>query len=96
MSPTFIAGVSQHLPNARIAFDKFTVIGHASTAVKQMRRIEQRTEKSLKGMRWTLLKDTAKLNQTRGRSRYGCFDCQDNRQAYRSGLGLQRATARDF
>ena len=42
-------------------FDKFHVIGHASTAVDKMRRIEQRTDKSLKGMRWTLLKDTAKL-----------------------------------
>src|ERR1700690_2510583 len=61
MSPAFIAGVSQHLPNARITFDKFHVIGHASTAVDKMRRIERRTDKSLKGMRWTLLKDTAKL-----------------------------------
>ncbi len=61
MSPAFIAGVSQHLPNARITFDKFHVIGHASMAVDQMRRIEQRTDKSLKGMRWTLLKDTTKL-----------------------------------
>lgn len=61
MSPAFIAGVTQHLPNARITFDKFHVIGHASTALDQMRRIEQRTDKSLKGMRWTLLKDTARL-----------------------------------
>jgi transposase len=62
MSPAFIAGVSQHLPNARITFDKFHVIGHASTAVDKMRRIEQKGDKSLKGMRWTLLKDSAKLN----------------------------------
>jgi transposase len=61
MSPAFIAGVAQHLPNARITFDKFHVIGHASTAVDQMRRIEQRSDKSLKGMRWTLLKDSSKL-----------------------------------
>ena len=61
MSPAFIAGVTQHLPNARITFDKFHVIGHASTAVDKMRRIEQRTDKSLKGMRWTLLKDAARL-----------------------------------
>ena len=61
MSPAFIAGVTKHLPNARITFDKFHVIGHASAAVDKMRRIEQRTDKSLKGMRWTLLKDTAKL-----------------------------------
>lgn len=51
MSPAFIAGVSEHLPNARIMFDKFHVIGHAGTAVDKMRRVEQRTEKSLKGMR---------------------------------------------
>ncbi len=61
MSPAFISGVTEHLPNARITFDKFHVIGHASLAVDKMRRIEQRTDKSLKGMRWTLLKDTAKL-----------------------------------
>lgn len=61
MSPAFISGVSKHLPNARITFDKFHIIGHASAAVDKMRRIEQKTDKSLKGMRWTLLKDSAKL-----------------------------------
>jgi transposase len=61
MSPAFISGVTEHLPNARITFDKFHVIGHASAAVDKMRRIEQRSDKSLKGMRWTLLKDMAKL-----------------------------------
>lgn len=61
MSPAFISGVSKHLPNARITFDKFHIIGHASAAVDKMRRIEQKTDKSLKGMRWTLLKDTARL-----------------------------------
>lgn len=61
MSPAFISGVSKHLPNARITFDKFHIIGHASAAVDKMRRIEQKTDKSLKGMRWTLLKDTTKL-----------------------------------
>jgi transposase len=61
MSPAFISGVTQHLPNARITFDKFHVIGHASTAVDKMRRIEQRSDQSLKGMRWTLLKDRSKL-----------------------------------
>jgi transposase len=61
MSSAFIVGVTEHLPNARITFDKFHVIGHASLAVDKMRRIEQRTDKSLKGLRWTLLKDRAKL-----------------------------------
>ena len=62
MSPAFIKGVSDELANARITFDKFHVVWHASTAVDKMRRIEQRTDKSLKGMRWSLLKDRTKLN----------------------------------
>ena len=61
MSSAFISGVSKHLPNARITFDKFHIIGHVSAAVDKMRRIEQKADKSLKGMRWTLLKDTTKL-----------------------------------
>lgn len=61
MSPAFIKGVTEELPNARITFDKFHVVWHASTAVDKMRRIEQRTDKSLKGLRWTLLKDRSRL-----------------------------------
>jgi transposase len=61
MSPAFIKGVSEELPNARITFDKFHVVWHANAAVDKMRRIEQRTDKSLKGMRWPLLKDRSSL-----------------------------------
>ena len=61
MSPAFIKGVTKHLPNARITFDKFHVVAHASAAVDQMRRLEQRTDPSLKGLRWTLLKDRTRL-----------------------------------
>lgn len=62
MSPAFIKGVADHLPNARITFDKFHVVAHASTAVDKMRRLEQRTDPSLKGLRWTLLKDRSRLS----------------------------------
>jgi len=61
MSPAYIKGVSEHLPNARITFDKFHVVAHASTAIDRTRRIEQRTDSELKGLRWTLLKDRASL-----------------------------------
>ena len=61
MSPAFIKGVAKHLPNARITFDKFHVIAHASTAVDKTRRIEQKTDPSLKGLRWKLLRDRASL-----------------------------------
>ena len=61
MSPAFIKGCTEELPNARITFDKFHVVWHANAAVDKMRRIEQRSDKSLKGMRWALLKDRASL-----------------------------------
>lgn len=62
MSPAFfIKGVDEHLPNARVTFDKFHVIAHASAAVDKMRRLEQKTDPDLKGLRWALLKDRDKL-----------------------------------
>lgn len=64
MSPAFIKGVGEHLPNARITFDKFHVVAHASMAVDKTRRIEQKTDPSLKGLRWKLLKDRGSLSQS--------------------------------
>lgn len=61
MWPAYIRGVSDHLPNAQITFDKFHVISHASEAISEMRRREQKLDPRLKGLRWTLLKDRAKL-----------------------------------
>ena len=61
MSPAFIKGVEKQLPLARITFDKFHVIAHASAAIDKMRRIEQKTDPDLKGLRWALLKDRSKL-----------------------------------
>lgn len=62
MSPAFIKGVGEHLPNARITFDKFHVIAHASHALDLTRRAEQKDDPTLKGMRWTLLKDRHRLS----------------------------------
>lgn len=64
MSPAFIKGCTQYLPVARITFDKFHVIAHASQALDQTRRIEQKTTPGLKGLRWTLLRDYASLTGT--------------------------------
>lgn len=61
MSPAFIKGIAKHLPNAQITFDKFHVIAHASTAVDKTRRIEQKTDPTLKGLRWKLLRDRDSL-----------------------------------
>ena len=67
MSPAFIKGVTDHLPKAAITFDKSHVVAHASQAVDQMRRIEQRTDPALKGLRWALLKDRSKLSSDQAR-----------------------------
>jgi transposase len=62
MSPAFIKGVTEHLPEARITFDKFHVIAHASAAIDKTRRLEQKSDPSLKGLRWALLKDRQRLS----------------------------------
>ena len=64
MSPAFIKGVAENLPNARLTFDKFHVIAHASSALDKTRRIEQKADPSLKGVRWALLKDTRRLSKS--------------------------------
>lgn len=61
MSPAFIKGVGQHLPNAHLTFDKFHVVMHASHALALTRRAEQKRDPGLKGLRWTLLKDRSCL-----------------------------------
>ncbi len=65
MPPASIKGVGTHPPGARITFDTFPVIARASTAVDRMRRIEQKTDPTLKGMRWALLKDRDRLSAAR-------------------------------
>jgi transposase len=61
MSKAFIKGVEENFPKARITFDKFHVIAHASKAVDATRRSEQKTDPSLKGLRWALLKNNENL-----------------------------------
>jgi len=62
MSTSFISGIGRNFPEAQITFDKFHVIAHASTAVDETRRKEQKNNPELKGMRWKLLKDASKLS----------------------------------
>ena len=64
MSPAYIKGVKQHLPNATVTFDKFHVIAHASHALDLTRRAEQQHDPKLKGLRWKLLKDRNQLSDS--------------------------------
>lgn len=51
MLSALIKGCKALLPNARVAFDKFHVLWHAGSTGDKMRRTEQPSDRSLKGMR---------------------------------------------
>ena len=61
MSAAFIKAVAENLPNAAVTFDKFHVVALASKALDATRRLEQRLDPALKGLRWTLLKKPESL-----------------------------------
>jgi len=57
MSPAFIKGIREYLPNAAITFDKFHIIKIINDAVDKVRRDEQRTNPILKNTRYIFLKN---------------------------------------
>jgi transposase len=61
MSPAFIKGVQEHLPNAAITFDKFHILKIINEAVDEVRREEAKTNPLLKGTRYVFLKNDANL-----------------------------------
>ncbi|MDP8102108.1 ISL3 family transposase, partial [Phocoenobacter atlanticus] len=61
MSPAFIKGVSESLPEAKITFDKFHILKLINEAVDSVRRTEAKTNPLLKGNRYTVLKNDANL-----------------------------------
>ena len=67
MSPAFIKGVKEELPNARITFDKFHILKIINEAVDQVRRTEAMTnpllKKTLKNTRYIFLKNDVNLTQ---------------------------------
>ena len=48
MSPAFIAGIGEHLPNAKLTYDRYHVIAKLNEAVDQVRRAEQKDNPALK------------------------------------------------
>jgi transposase len=62
MSPAFIKGVTDSLPEAAITFDKFHAVKIVNDAVDQVRRAEQKLRPDLKGSRYLWLKNTTSLS----------------------------------
>ena len=63
MSPAFIKGVRDQLPNAAITFDKFHVIKIINDAVDQIRREEAKTNPLLKGKRYLFIKNRTNFSK---------------------------------
>ncbi len=62
MSPAFIRGVTDHLPQAEITFDRYHVISQLGDAVDQVRRGERKTAPELARTRYLWLKRPENLS----------------------------------
>ena len=62
MSPAFIKGVRENLPNAEITFDKFHVMKIINEAVDKVRKQEVKEEPNLKGLKYLFLKNKENLS----------------------------------
>jgi transposase len=61
MSPAFIKGVVENLPNAEITFDKFHILKTLNDAVDKVRSQEQKGQPELKKTRYIFLKNPKNL-----------------------------------
>jgi len=62
MSTAFISGISQHLPNATMTFDRYHLAAKLSEAVDAVRREEVKTRPELRRTRWLWLKNWSNLS----------------------------------
>jgi transposase len=63
MSPAFIKGVKENLPNAQITFDKFHILKIINEAVNKVRQQELSTNNLLKGTKYIWLKNQDNLTK---------------------------------
>ena len=93
MSRAYIKGVAEHLPNAEITFDKFHVVALASKALDKTRRLEQRQDPGLKGLRWALLKKPANLSAAQLDALVGLLAGTPGKRTTRAWVQLQQLSA---
>lgn len=62
MSPAFISGAIDYLPNAKIVFDKFHIVKLLNEALDEVRRLERKDNEMLKNHRYTILRKYDKLS----------------------------------
>lgn len=64
MSPAFIKGIKENLPEAKITFDKFHILKPINEAVDEVRRQEAAKNPLLKGSRYIFLKNEKNLTSS--------------------------------
>ncbi len=63
MSPSFISGVMEQLPNAQLTFDKFHIVQHLNQAMDEVRKAERKGNELIKNHKYTFLRDRQKLSK---------------------------------
>jgi transposase len=63
MSPAFIKGTADSLPNAAVTFDRFHAVKIVNDAVDQVRRAERKAHVLLKGTRYIWLRNPENLSE---------------------------------
>lgn len=63
MSPAFIKGVAESLPEAAVTFDKFHAVKIINDALDQVRRAEQKQQGVLRGTRYIWLRNPDNLSE---------------------------------
>ncbi len=74
MSPSFIAGVGEIFPKARVTFDRFHVVKLLNEAMDKLRKLEQKECALLKGNKYLFLRDWDNLTDTRRLKLAGLMD----------------------
>lgn len=69
MSPSFIAGLSDHFPHTAVTFDKFHVVKLLNEAMDKLRKLEYKEHKVLKGHKYTFLKSNKNLSAKQKKDR---------------------------
>ena len=90
LSPAFQKGVAEHLPNARITFDRFHLMKPVNEAVDQVRRLEALSRPDPEKTRWIWLKNPDHLKATQQEQPDGLKDRNPRTAlAYRMRLAFQ-------
>lgn len=64
MSPAFIKGVDDNLPNAHVTFDKYHIMKIINTAVDDVRKAETKEQDLLRGQKYLFLKNRQNLTES--------------------------------